>query len=116
MKSKVLPLTGMLVSALGAGAQTKIKDGTIASSSTPHPSAILELESNSRALLLLRLSQEERDAIVDPVEGMVVFNTTDSCINQFSRGQWNSLCSSTEFCSVVLVGDEDDENIVTDPQ
>lgn len=43
-------------------------------------SAILELRSSSQGLLLPRLTSEERSAIVNPAESLLIFNTTEGCL------------------------------------
>jgi hypothetical protein len=43
-------------------------------------------------LLPLRLSQAERDAIANPVDGMVIFNTDTDCLNFYAVGAWRALC------------------------
>ncbi|MEW2920936.1 hypothetical protein AB1A65_05665 [Muricauda sp. ANG21] len=58
---------------------------------TIHPSSILELESNSKAFVLTRVSQDEMIAIV-PLPGALVFNTDTQCIHMFDGGQWENLC------------------------
>ncbi|MDA3613908.1 hypothetical protein [Polluticaenibacter yanchengensis] len=58
-------------------AQTKIKDGTISSSSLPHPSAVLELESKNKGFLPPRLSLTSRTDIVtipNPAVGTFIYN------------------------------------------
>ena len=43
--------------------------------STPNPSALLDLQSTSKGLLLPRMSTAQRDAIVLPATGLIVYNT-----------------------------------------
>ena len=43
--------------------------------STPDPSAILHLESTTQGLLVTRLSTTQRDAIVSPATGLIIYNT-----------------------------------------
>lgn len=57
-------------------AQNNVGIGT----NTPHAGAILELQSNNKALLLPRLSNTERDAIANPEQGMLIYNRE---INKF---------------------------------
>lgn len=52
--------------------------------SPPHNSAMLEVKSDSKGVLIPRLTIEERDAILNPAEGLMIF-----CINCGSEG---SLC------------------------
>jgi hypothetical protein len=84
-------------------AQTKFGDNR----TTINPNSLVEMESTNKGLLLPRLTQSQRDAMTSVPEGMVIYNTSDSCINQFNRGKWNSLCETNNFCGVVMVGDND---------
>ena len=59
---------------LSAAAQTVI-GGVI-----PDPTAILDLQSSDRGLLLPRLTQAQRDAIQSPATGLMIFNTTSVCL------------------------------------
>jgi hypothetical protein len=56
------------------------------------PSSILELRSTSQGLLAPRLTTVERDAIVSPADGLLVFNTTTSNFNFYKLG-WQVLVS-----------------------
>lgn len=47
---------------------------------SPHPSAVLELKSNDKGLLLPRMSQQQMLAIKDPADALVVFNTDAKAI------------------------------------
>lgn len=62
--------------------QTKINDGTVGGSSLPNSSAILELESNDKGLLLSRVSLTTTTtwglAGATPIAGMLVYNTNAS--------------------------------------
>ena len=104
-----LPLLAIaLYAGFTASGQTKIKDGTLTSGSLPNASAVLDLESNSKGLLLPRLTTTQRNGMTSVPEGMIIFNTTDSCVNQFNRGNWNSLCETDDYCGIALVGDNAD--------
>jgi len=61
-------------------------------SGSPHPSAMLDVESGSRGFLPPRLSSDERDAINSPAPGLMIFNTDSNCLNYFSGTEWMSLC------------------------
>ncbi|MGE3802461.1 MAG: hypothetical protein AB7H80_15700, partial [Candidatus Kapaibacterium sp.] len=50
--------------------------GTVA----PHPSAILDLTSLSKGFLLTRVTVDQRDAIVRPATGLMIYNLVDSTI------------------------------------
>ncbi len=59
---------------------------------TPDPSAVLDMQSTDKGFLWPRLGTTERDAIVNPARGLVIFNTGTLCleINQGtpSAPQW----------------------------
>jgi hypothetical protein len=57
------------------------------------PGALLELEHNSKALVITRVTTAQMNAI-QANEGMLVYNTSDSCIYQRTSTTWKSLCSS----------------------
>lgn len=43
----------------------------------PHPSAILDVSSSDKGLLMPRLSSSEMNSITNPAQGLMVFNTTE---------------------------------------
>lgn len=45
---------------------------------TPDKSAILDIESSDKGLLIPRLTMAERDNIINPIEGLVIF-CSDCC-------------------------------------
>jgi len=47
--------------------------------------AILDLESTNQGLLLPRLTTFQRDNIVDPVDGLVIYNVGDGYINYYDQ-------------------------------
>lgn len=54
--------------------------------------SILELESNSKALILTRLTDTEMNSL-SPLEGAVVFNINQNCIFAYDGAQWKNLCN-----------------------
>lgn len=44
------------------------------------PTAVLELESQTQGMLFPRMSQAQRNAIVSPAQGLVLFNTSSNCL------------------------------------
>jgi hypothetical protein len=55
--------------------------------------SLLELESNSRVLVLTRVSQAQMTAIT-PLQGALVYNTDEACIFQYDGTQWVNLCQA----------------------
>jgi len=78
---------------------SKLKDGTISSGSEKaRPGAIFELESNSKGMLVSRLTTSQRDAIIPAnlSNGLLIFNTTTNCFDYWNEGQnlWTSICGT----------------------
>lgn len=54
----------------------------------PDESSILDIESDGKGILLPRLNDSQRDAIISPKEGLLIFNTTTKNFNVFRNGNW----------------------------
>jgi hypothetical protein len=63
---------------------------------TPNTSSVLDLTSTNKALLPPRMTTAQRDAIANPVAGMVIYNITTDCIENYTGTTW------ANFCSVIL--------------
>jgi hypothetical protein len=60
----------------------------------PDASSILELQSTAHGLLPPRMNTAQRDAILNPANGLMIYNTDTDCM-QYYRGQsngWYSTC------------------------
>ncbi len=68
---------------------------------TPHPRAILHLEDTTRGFLPTRLTQEQRDALTNVPEGLIIYNITSHCLEFWNGTQWISLCSEVPPCPSV---------------
>jgi hypothetical protein len=84
MKKLTLSLI-LSVIGLSAIAQTKISEGPI---SNAHASAVLEVESSTKGFLPPRLTTGQRDLILNPANGLVIYNSTSGRINVFRNTQW----------------------------
>lgn len=60
--------------------------------STPDSSAILDVSSSNKGLLIPRMTETERDAISNPAVGLMIYNTTDSCFNYYTGSEWYKDC------------------------
>ncbi len=69
---------------------------------TPDASALLELNSTTHGFLPPRLSTGERDAISSPAEGLIIYNTTEKCINYYNGTIWLSLCGNISETGVII--------------
>ncbi|AWH86559.1 hypothetical protein HYN59_16235 [Flavobacterium album] len=85
---KVLFLFAFFTS-LCATAQVKIGDNP----TSVGASSSLELESTDKALLLTRVANT--DAIVSPVNGMVVYDISSNCVKSYENGAWSNCLSYT---------------------
>jgi hypothetical protein len=82
---------GILYAAVMAG-QVGINTGN----ASPDPSAGLDVNFDNKGVLVPRLTQSERDAIVNPAYGLIILNTTTDCINLYIGG-WRQMCSECDF-------------------
>jgi uncharacterized protein (TIGR02145 family) len=70
---------------------------------TPNSSSILDLTSTNKGLILPRMTTIQRNTIVTPVAGMVVFNTDSDCIEIYRSSGWFNICSGTISTSITRV-------------
>ncbi|MCL8538629.1 DUF11 domain-containing protein [Chryseobacterium gallinarum] len=59
-------------------------------------SAHLVLESNTKGLVINRMTTAELSNITSPVEGMILYDTTEKCLKIYSDNTWS--CFSTPAC------------------
>ncbi|HLP52476.1 MAG TPA: hypothetical protein VK154_16425 [Chitinophagales bacterium] len=77
---------------LNGFAQNNVGIGT----ANPDASAILELNNNSKGLLVPRMTTAERTAIAAPANGLLVFDVTANCFYYFTTAtNWQSLCQAS---------------------
>lgn len=60
---------------------------------TPNASSVLDLTSTNKAFLPPRMNTTSRNAILNPVAGMVIYNTDSTCIEVYKSTGWFNLCS-----------------------
>ncbi|WP_394975042.1 beta strand repeat-containing protein [uncultured Croceitalea sp.] len=69
-------------------------------------SSVLELESNSRVLVITRISDAQMNSIT-PLQGALVYNTDESCVFYYDGTTWINLCEENIFNeSFEVVGEE----------
>lgn len=56
----------------------------------PHITAALDIASNSKGLLIPRLTTTERDLIASPATGLLIYNTTTNGIEFFNGTNWGA--------------------------
>jgi hypothetical protein len=69
-------------------------------SGPPNPSAQLEVRSNQKGFLPPVMSTSARRAIVQPAEGLLVFDSSKQALFVFTRGGWQSFNLSLETLGV----------------
>jgi len=67
--------------------------GALQSENWPHniPNGLLALDSKSKGFVLTRMSDTDRATIANPVEGMLIYNTTVNCIQLFNGVTWRCM-------------------------
>ena len=55
---------------------------------TPHASAVLDLTSSDKGLLLPRVTSLD-DITETPENGLMIYDTTDNCVKVFQNGAWS---------------------------
>jgi uncharacterized protein (TIGR02145 family) len=69
---------------------TNIGIGTVA----PNTTAIADLTSTTQGFLMPRMTTIQRNAIVNPANGLMIFNLTTGCPNYFFNNQWYEWCGT----------------------
>lgn len=73
---------------LAADAQISINQ----SGALPDTSAMLDVSSSDKGVLVPRMTNVERDNIALPAEGLLIFNTDSKCFNVRKLGLWFEIC------------------------
>lgn len=61
---------------------------------TPNSSALLDITSTTKGLLMPRMTTVQRNAIVSPADGLLIYNTTTDELNQRQNGAWKTVINS----------------------
>ena len=75
-----LNLWGLLLSVVLAPCVGLLQAQNVIGGSTADPTAILDLQSSSRGLLMPRMTTAQRAAIVNPAVGLMIYNTSLACV------------------------------------
>jgi hypothetical protein len=66
---------------------------------TPHPSALLDLDSKDKGLLIPRMTIAKRDAIANPARGLMLYTVEDSSFYVYD-GAWRRLVPADEVWNI----------------
>ncbi|MCP4089288.1 MAG: hypothetical protein GY746_05805 [Gammaproteobacteria bacterium] len=74
---------------------TIVTTGSIGTgTNTPESSAQLEVRSTTKGLLPPRMTSAQRDLIINPAEGLQIYNTDSKCLNFYIGYSWHELCGT----------------------
>jgi hypothetical protein len=63
---------------------------------TPASSAMLDIESTTKGVLMPRMTTAQRDNILLPVEGLQIYNTTNKTTDVYTGSIWKSFTTTTD--------------------
>ncbi|MEL6917003.1 MAG: hypothetical protein AAFO99_04655, partial [Bacteroidota bacterium] len=89
MKIKLLIPAILLFAFASVQGQIKIGDNP----QNIDPASVLELESDSRVLVITRVNTAQMNAIV-PSQGALVYNTDVACIHYYDGNEWINICDT----------------------
>ena len=69
--------------------------------STPHSSALLDLNSTDKGLLIPRMSSVQRTAISSPATGLMVYDVTTKTYWYYDNNQWNEIRNGSSSLSAL---------------
>ncbi|MEM9544343.1 MAG: tail fiber protein [Bacteroidota bacterium] len=69
--------------------------GINSNGTNPDPSAMLDVKSNTKGMLIPRMTAVERQTILDPAQGLMVFDQTNNAFYYFNGIGWLELLAGT---------------------
>ncbi|UOY07509.1 hypothetical protein L0P88_02895 [Muricauda sp. SCSIO 64092] len=108
MRASIYSFFLILLALTSSKAQVKIGDNP----QNINPLSLLELESNSSALVITRISEAEMTRMA-PLPGALVYNTDQECVFYYNGNEWFNLCEDEGSVNVSLEV-INDELVLTD--
>ncbi|MFM7667834.1 MAG: hypothetical protein ACKO7D_06560, partial [Bacteroidota bacterium] len=70
---------------------------------TPNPTSVLDVSSTTKGMLMPRMTTTQRNAIIGPANGLLVYDTDVNCVMYYSTtlASWNSLCAGSSTSSLI---------------
>lgn len=97
-------ITILLLATLSTALTAQV--GVSADGSSPDPSAMMDLKSVKKGFLPPRLTLNERDAIANPAEGLIIYNCDHKALEVFNGSVW-TLLSGGFLCGASQIVDAD---------
>lgn len=72
-------------------------------------------EIRNDGIVVSKMNTTQRNAILNPKTGQLIYNTDENCINLYKNGTWQSLCSSVSSGSVKVINLSNTPNPSGDP-
>ena len=100
MKKHLLSLF-LLSSSLPILAQQNVSISDVPA--TPNPTSVLDVSSTTKGMLMPRMTTVQRNAIITPANGLLVYDIDVNCVMYYSTtlASWNSLCSGSNASSLI---------------
>ena len=69
----------------------------------PNPTSVLDVSSTTKGMLMPRMTTAQRNGIVGPANGLLVYDTDVNCVMYYSTTltSWNSLCAGSSASSLI---------------
>ncbi len=85
----------LLLLSIAATTLVTAQQGVGINTTTPDPSAALDINSTDKGLLVPRMTTAQRNAIVNPATGLIVLNLDDKCVDIYNGTTWIKNCGFT---------------------
>ncbi|MEL6276803.1 MAG: hypothetical protein AAFU03_17020, partial [Bacteroidota bacterium] len=89
---------------LGCFIQLQAQVAINTDNTNPDSSAILEIKSTDKGLLIPRMTTAQRDAIPNPATGLTLFNLDDNCTDVYDGTTWMKDCPLVTSADSQIVG------------
>jgi hypothetical protein len=70
---------------------------------SPNPSAILDIVSNTTGILIPRLTTSQRNSISSPAQGLLIFNTSSNSFEYYDGTSWQTIITATSTVPFNLI-------------
>lgn len=107
-KSKIFKSIIIIIAIMMIEVKINAQNVGIGSTSfTPDASAVLEVKSTDKGVLIPRLTSSQRDLITNPAEYLIIFNVSTKCFQIYCSGMWQNVwCSPTKSTENIEIKEE----------